>query len=778
MARNSAEDGKIINAGGDGHGRTRVSRFDKTMDEFVDNVVASAGEMVPFGYKIPGLKGPIKRRAQRDFDRYAETFAAEYPHLGHDDMAGSYESAKKREGLFMQAAMMPGMMGTVAPRIGSNGVLGSRWYSDMVNRYGVKNAETARALLGTDRYAKFIAPEGMEKAAADAAQYATVRGIERALGGDPSKGGAVIGGSMSINKTGTLNRKTAVAHDLDIASNIDGASLRPWEPYPFYLAADDTGVVGSWYDKYMSPIEGWWDKPGTRDAGILRRIREKFPETHANAKVVPWDWKTMRLGSPEDRYKPGVFQQIGNGYSLSPEAGNNLFLGTKIHGVPVDIFLTDSRIERTPGSNYAPPEVAMSWKNAYARENEANGGGMRPKDAVDFRDYRRFSEANPVVDPVTRKAQFSPPNFGDTILTEEGYPAIHDVETWPNSGTRIPMIMNAKGEMAYPFDPNALRQDAKGGDARAASKGSEEPRESTAPTDDQIAEALEFLEMFRENEEPENEFEANAIERLYNLVSATYEKAIKNRPIEPVEEPPVGEQPVGEQPVADDKGGETKDKPDPNNFAASADALETEEGAPETDGQTQDLNGDGSVVDHGADAEQALAAESGLPDASEPDRNGDGSIIDHNADYERFKAEEQAQQPAQAQQPMQFNGQALADAYLAKNGRKGLYKYLHSMGVSTDNLSSGSSGWHQGARTSHEFGVKTSPGTDIASGLHASPGHTLEDGLGASTSREFEVKQSPTGGRIDDRSNQKIMRGYQGARTSREFGVKQNPRRF
>ena len=161
---------------------------------------------------------------------------------------------------------------------------------------------------------------------------------------------------------------------------------------------------------------------------------------------------------------------------------------------------------------------------------------------------------------------------------------------------------------------------------------------------------------------------------------------------------------------------------------------------------------------------------------------------------------------------MQFNGQALADAYLAKNGRKGLYKYLHSMGVSTDNLSSGSSGWHQGARTSHEFGVKTSPGTDIASGLHASPGHTLEDGLGArtsrefgvktspgtdiasglhaspghtledglgaSTSREFEVKQSPTGGRIDDRSNQKIMRGYQGARTSREFGVKQNPRRF
>lgn len=68
-----------------------------------------------------------------------------------------------------------------------------------------------------------------------------------------------------------------------------------------------------------------------------------------------------------------------------------------------------------------------------------------------------------------------------------------------------------------------VRQDSKGGDARAASKGSEEPRESTAPTDDQIREALEFLRMFRENEKPSNEFEATALDRIEQLIVRTME---------------------------------------------------------------------------------------------------------------------------------------------------------------------------------------------------------------------------------------------------------------
>lgn len=65
--------------------------------------------------------------------------------------------------------------------------------------------------------------------------------------------------------------------------------------------------------------------------------------------------------------------------------------------------------------------------------------------------------------------------------------------------------------------------DAKGGEARAASKGSEKPRESTAPTDDQIREALEFLRMFRENEKPSNEFEATALDRIEQLIVRTME---------------------------------------------------------------------------------------------------------------------------------------------------------------------------------------------------------------------------------------------------------------
>lgn len=44
------------------------------------------------------------------------------------------------------------------------------------------------------------------------------------------------------------------------------------------------------------------------------------------------------------------------------------------------------------------------------------------------------------------------------------------------------------------------------------------------PTDEQLAEAMQFLQEFKENEEPETDFEAQSIDKLANLVAAVYEK--------------------------------------------------------------------------------------------------------------------------------------------------------------------------------------------------------------------------------------------------------------
>ena len=99
-----------------------------------------------------------------------------------------------------------------------------------------------------------------------------------------------------------------------------------------------------------------------------------------------------------------------------------------------------------------------------------------------------------------------------------------------------------------------VRQDSKGGDARAASKGSEKPRESTAPTDDQIREALEFLRMFRENEKPSNEFEATALDRIEQLVARTLEKGRKTTA---TERPQPMDTESPEAAMADEGGGTT-----------------------------------------------------------------------------------------------------------------------------------------------------------------------------------------------------------------------------
>lgn len=345
--------------------------------------------------------------------------------------------------------------------LGGRDLRDTAWYADLAARYGARNARLASELVASPAYRRYFWQGGPARTGQDAAAYANVRDIVNRLGGDPDLGRAVVGGSMSINKTETLRRPTAVVHDLDLNAYTANATKVPWEPYPFPLnPKDPNGVAPGWYDRFIAPMEDW--RLAAENAPILQRIREQFPETHGDAQIAGWNWRTMRMDSQDDRYKPGVFQQIGDGYSTSRTAGHNIFLGTRINGVPIDLFLSNARIDRIPGTPYAPPEVAFTWKNSYADD----GGVMRPKDSTDFLLRRKFSRVNPIVDLETLEAQFSPVNFGDRILSDEGLPAVYDVETWPQSGITVPMTMNTKGVMKFPFvRPDEFREDAKGGES-------------------------------------------------------------------------------------------------------------------------------------------------------------------------------------------------------------------------------------------------------------------------------------------------------------------------
>jgi hypothetical protein len=55
------------------------------------------------------------------------------------------------------------------------------------------------------------------------------------------------------------------------------------------------------------------------------------------------------------------------------------------------------------------------------------------------------------------------------------------------------------------------------------------------PTDEQLGEAMEFLGAFKENEEPETDFEARAIDKIANLVAAAYERRPGGAGAEPPE---------------------------------------------------------------------------------------------------------------------------------------------------------------------------------------------------------------------------------------------------
>ena len=114
------------------------------------------------------------------------------------------------------------------------------------------------------------------------------------------------------------------------------------------------------------------------------------------------------------------------------------------------------------------------------------------------------------------------------------------------------------------------------------------------PTDEQLQEAVEFLDSVMESGAPQNEWEQRSVQRLRDVVAAI-PPAGKAPPASGMDVGPEGDS--GAQVQAAIGGGETDDEERASEQATAEKEPELTEG--------KDLNGDGSVIDHSKDMEVA-----------------------------------------------------------------------------------------------------------------------------------------------------------------------------
>ena len=120
------------------------------------------------------------------------------------------------------------------------------------------------------------------------------------------------------------------------------------------------------------------------------------------------------------------------------------------------------------------------------------------------------------------------------------------------------------------------------------------------PTDEQLQEAVEFLDAVMESGAPQNEWEQRSVKRLRDIVAAI-PPAKKAPPLE--SDLPEPEENSGTPAQAAEKGGDTEEKK-------------------ETPAESKDLNGDGAEIDHSKDVQDFEKAEKGEkagPDETRPE---------------------------------------------------------------------------------------------------------------------------------------------------------------
>jgi len=151
-------------------------------------------------------------------------------------------------------------------------------------------------------------------------------------------------------------------------------------------------------------------------------------------------------GNIETKTSP-TLEQLG--YFPAPRISRRFpFIGRTVMGSPSKGYINLPRIRKGQYLDmFIKPEmptkdgivdVILEGKRMFARPN---------KDLPDLANYKPYSAENPMIDITTGEGQWNPTLFDRGIFTEEGYPFIQTVETYPGSRITVPAMMNYKGQI-------------------------------------------------------------------------------------------------------------------------------------------------------------------------------------------------------------------------------------------------------------------------------------------------------------------------------------------
>ncbi len=301
----------------------------------------------------------------------------------------------------------------------------SQWYKDLVTEYGQKRADyIVKNIQSEDFNAFFLKHVDGYNPDKEMASYNKAREILTKLGGDPNKGKGVLGGSASMMNEGTVNRVTAAPHDLDFRAYIGNSKKTAAKKANTYSRED------------IAPL---FNKDNINSSPILETLVTQFPDKFKKASVMDLNKTLPKWFVPRNKsnqiYATPMINQGNTGVSRT-------FM-TQIDGVPVDLFLTDNKIN---GTYISPASETLYWKDLWNKRRSV----PREKDVMDIKNFKPFSSSNPVINVGENTSQFAPFNFSDQIINKEGFPVVHKVETYPGSKNFVPAVMNWKGEFKSP----------------------------------------------------------------------------------------------------------------------------------------------------------------------------------------------------------------------------------------------------------------------------------------------------------------------------------------
>lgn len=316
----------------------------------------------------------------------------------------------------------------------------SKYFEELIKRFGKKEARIIRKQIRTPEFQEYFGgqtPEQLE----EINRYAIGRRVNQKIMGDPLQGKGVLGGSMALADSGTVIRETAVPHDLDYSAYIGRAS----HMHPHFR---DGGERQQWFR--LRHI------PNVEQSEIYKTLQQNFGELPIITlpyapKILPRPLRKIfyRLTTPQDKTGAFYITHMQNRIPVEGDVLINRTAQTTIGGVPIDVFLTDTLIPSTTRGVQPAPYI-LHVKNLWGR----------PKDLKDVDNFQFFGKQNPIIDLETGQHQYSPLRFGNDLVTEQGFPIVQLMETYPGSGIQVPVVMNYKGQFRVVGSKAPIQQTA------------------------------------------------------------------------------------------------------------------------------------------------------------------------------------------------------------------------------------------------------------------------------------------------------------------------------